>query len=264
MSVGTISFWQQNQKYWSKVHERSQSQAATNTLITAVGQLMVNKAKGLASIANQQALTRTNNALTSALKSAIATTTGSSTSTASSTPATPPTPVAATGTGTVPLAANTSLMTLGIPPSGTITVSDGTNTTKYTSTGTDTVADLLNAINASGPKNAQAAAWLDRSGHLVIAAQNNTDTIMVGGNFASDIGFGSGNNTFSPTTSSAGASTASTSSTTTTSSASSASTTPKSSSPVLFNSAHALQTSSATASLLASGLSSGSVINLLL
>jgi hypothetical protein len=33
---------------------------------------------------------------------------------------------------------------------------------------------------------------------------------------------------------------------------------------VLFNSSHALQTSSATATLLASGLSSGSVINLLL
>ena len=47
----------------------------------------------------------------------------------------------------MPLSANTALLTLGIPKNGTITVSDGTNTTTFASTGTDTVGDLINAIN---------------------------------------------------------------------------------------------------------------------
>lgn len=269
MAVGSVSFWQKNQQYWNKVHERSQAQTATNSLITAVGQLMVNQVKGLAGIANHQALTRTNNALVTALKSAVQTVTNSSSTTASATSSTSssasssaaPTILPATGTGKVPLLASTALLTLGIPPNGTITVSDGTNTTTYTSTGTDTVADLLNGLNASGPKNAQVAAWLNKSGHLVIAAQNNTDAIAVGGNFASDVGFGSGNTIFQPTTSAASSSTTSSSSTAANSSVASAT---KSPAPVLFNSAPALQTSSATATLLASGITSGSALNLLI
>ena len=180
MSIGSISFWQQDQNYWTQAQTQSQASSASTSLITAIGSLSTNEAKGLASIATQEAITRTNNQLVAALKSAVAASQGTSTSSTTSSAA-PPTPQAATGTGTVPLTTGTSLLTLGIPPSGTITVSDGTNTTTYTSTGTDTVGDLIAAINTSGPKNAQANAYLNSSGHLVITAQNNTDTISVGG-----------------------------------------------------------------------------------
>ncbi len=61
----------------------------------------------------------------------------------------------------MPLTASTSLVTLGIIAKGTITVGDGTNTTTYASTGSDTVGDLLNAINKNAYGNAQVAAWLD-------------------------------------------------------------------------------------------------------
>src|ERR1700722_8856135 len=165
MSIGSISFWQEDQNYWTQAQTESQASTASTSLITEMAGLATNKAKGLASIATQEAITRTNNQLVAALKSAIAASQGNSTS---STPSTPPTPQAATGTGTVPLTAGTSLMTLGIPGTGAITVSDGTNTTTYTSTGTDTVGDLINAINTSGPKKAQANAYLNSSGHLVI------------------------------------------------------------------------------------------------
>jgi hypothetical protein len=45
------------------------------------------------------------------------------------------------------------LLTLGILAGGAITVSDGTNTTTYKSTGKDT-GDLLNAINKNAYGNA--------------------------------------------------------------------------------------------------------------
>ena len=45
------------------------------------------------------------------------------------------------GTGTVPVTASTSLITLGIIPNAKVTVTDGTNTTIYISTGKDTVGD---------------------------------------------------------------------------------------------------------------------------
>ena len=227
-----------------------------------MGGLSTNKAKGLASIATQEAITRTNNQLVAALKSAVAASQGTSTSSTTS-PAPPPTPQAATGTGTVPLTTGTSLLTLGIPPSGTITVSDGTNTTTYTSTGTDTVGDLIAAINTSGPKNAQANAYLNSSGHLVITAQNNTDTISVGGLFASNVGFAGSNDNFQPTVPSSSGSTASSAAATPTPSATSSS--PPA--PRTFNSAYAIQTSGTAATLLAdiasSGTSSSTAVNLL-
>lgn len=266
MSIGSISFWQQDQNYWSQAQTESSSSSASDSLIESMASLQTTKVKGLASIANQEALTRTNNALTAALKSAIATTTGSSSTSSASTP---PTPVAATGTGTVPLTANTSLITLGIPATGSVTVSDGTNTTTFSSNGANTVGDLIAAINTAGPKNAAVNAYLNSSGDLVVTAQNNTDTVSVGGLFASNIGFGPNNDSFDPTTPSS--STASTSGSSTSSSSSSAATASTGTSasswttatpPVLFDSSPELQTSSATATLLQSGIASGSVLNL--
>jgi hypothetical protein len=284
-SIGsTTSFWQQDQNYWSQAQQTAQTQTASDSLITDMGTLMTNQVKGLASIATQEALTRTNNQLTAALKSAIAQTTGSTSSNGSSNTPAPATPTEATGTGTVPLLATTSLMALGIPPNSGISVSDGTYTTTYNTTGTDTVSDLINAINdTTQSNNAQVNAYLNTSGNLVISALNNTNSVSVTGLFAQNIGFGPQNDSFSPppppsssnaSTSATGASTSSsTSSSSTTnslSSTSSSSGTPTSSSngktstgtssSGLLNSALALQTGGTAATLLSSGV--GSTIDL--
>jgi flagellar hook protein FlgE len=109
---------------------------------------------------------------------------------------------AATGTGTVPnLTDSTTLLSLGIAAGDKIKIGDGTNTTTYTSTGTDTVGSLINAINAGTAGNAAVTATL-KNGNLVLTGNNDTATISVtgtGANDASDLGFGTGNNTFSPT-----------------------------------------------------------------
>ena len=74
----------------------------------------------------------------------------------------------------MPLTSDTSLLGLGFFTRGNFTVSDGTNSTTYTSTGIDTVGDLINAINSDTPGNAQVRAWLNGSGNLVITSQNKT------------------------------------------------------------------------------------------
>jgi trimeric autotransporter adhesin len=284
-SIGSAtSFWQQDQNYWSQVQQTDQTQTASDSLITDMGTLMTNQVKGLASIATQEALTRTNNQLTAALKSAIAQTTGSASSSSngsSNTPA-PATPSEATGTGTVPLLATTPLMALGIPPNSGISVSDGTYTTTYNTTGTDTVGDLINAINNTiQPNNAQVNAYLNTSGNLVISALNNTNSISITGLFTQNVGFGSSNDSFSPPPSSSNASTSttgastssSTSSSSTTNSSSSTSsssgtaassstgkTSTGTSSSGLLNSALAIQTGGTAVTLLSSGV--GSTIDL--
>ena len=210
-SLGSVSFWQQDQNNWNQAQQQAQSAAASNALITAMGNLQTNKVRGLASLANELALSRVNAQLQAALQSAQQTSqSGSSTSGSQTSSAGSP----ATGTGTVPLTAGTSLLTLGIPPTGTVTVSDGTNTTTYSSTGTDTVGDLVNALNQPNVYgNAQVAAWLNSSGQLVIHGLNDTDPVSVGGTFASDVGFGANNSSFQPTAPTRAASTASASST---------------------------------------------------
>lgn len=273
ITIGSAtSFWQQDQSYWSQAQQSAQTQTANNSLITDMGSLMTNQVKGLASIATQEALTRTNNQLTAALKSAIAQTTGS-TNASSNTPA-PATPTEATGTGTVPLLATTSLMALGIPPNSGISVSDGTYTTTYNTTGTDTVGDLINAINnTTQSNNAQVNAYLDTSGHLVISALNNINSVSVTGLFAQNIGFGSSNDSFSPpppvssSSGSAAPTNASSSSSNTSSSSASTSTasTPATgtSSTGLLNSSTALHSGGSAEALLAASGLSGSLVNLL-
>jgi flagellar hook protein FlgE len=103
----------------------------------------------------------------------------------------------ATGTGTQSaLSSTTTLASLGITSGETITVNDGTNTTSYTSTGSDTVGDLMTSINGG---TAQVSASINSSGNLVLTGNNYTSSITVGGTAASDIGFGAGENAFSPT-----------------------------------------------------------------
>jgi hypothetical protein len=233
MSVGGIgstpSFYQQDQDYWNKAQAQSQASSADAALINVMGQAESNLAKGLASIANQTALNRVNNKI-SALVEQLLNPSGSSTSSSSSnatassasSSSTPGSP--ATGIGTARLTTNTSLSSLGILPGGTITVSAGNNATTYTSTGTDTVGDLINAINIDLPTNAQVTASLNAGGQLVITSRNDTDSIAIvgSGTDATAIGFGAGNAGFQPTAPSSGSSAASGSSTPSTASTTSA------------------------------------------
>jgi hypothetical protein len=284
-SVGSVSFWQQDQNYWTQVQQNNQTLSQNSTVISQMFGASTTLATGLASIANQTALDRANTALTAAVQSALSASSASSSSststssTASSTTSASSTPAVtfaapATGTGTVPLTSGTSLPGLGFLTRGNFTVSDGTYTTTYQSTGADTVGNLISALNANAPGNAQVTAYLNGSGNLVIASKNLTDTVSVSGDYASALGFGSNNSTFTPTApSSAASSTSATSSSsgTSTSSSSSGSSTSASStgasasppSGIPLNSAFALQTGGTAELLLASNGSSGSLVNLL-
>ena len=301
MSIQSLSFWQQDQNFWSRSQTRSQSLANSDALISVMSSALTNQAAGLASIANQQALDRVNTQLSAAVQAALQSATGnaasssgssssgnssagisSASSASAASSAGSSTPAPATGTGTVPLSVSTPLSTLRIPPNGAITVSDGTNTTTYTSTGTDTVADLINALNANIFGNAQVTASLNNKGDLVITGKYNTETVSVGGTFAPVIGFGASNNTFKPTlpannsngsgTSSASSSSAASSasgaagsaaSSAGTSTGSSGGTSTASSSGIPNNSATALQTSGTAEILLASNGLAGTLLNFL-
>jgi outer membrane lipoprotein-sorting protein len=295
MSVGSISFWQQDQNFLARNQQQSQTQSTSAALIGAMGSAVTSRTQGLSSLANQTALNRTNTALTAAIQAELQQTqsgsssssagSSSSSSSGSSTSTAPAVATPATGTGTVPLTRGTLLMTLGIPPNNAITVSDGTNTTTFASTGTDTVGDLINTINnTTNAKNAAASAYLNSSGNLVITANNTTDSINVGGLFAQNVGFSPNNQSFSPvapaasTSSSSSASpsgtpSSSSSSSATSSSSSSGSSTSSSSGTSsstaasaysgLFNSSLALQTGGTAEFLLAANGSSGTTLNLL-
>jgi hypothetical protein len=229
---------------------------------------------GLSSIANQNALDRVNTALTAAVQGALNPTSASSTassatsstaassSSSSSAAAAPVVAAPATGTGTVPLTSGTSLLGLGFLTRGNFTVSDGTFTTTYQATGTDTVGDLIGAINSGAPGNALVHAWLNGSGDLVIASQNKNDTVTVGGDYAAALGFGSTNATFAPTKPPPISHPVVSSSTSATSGSASKSTaTPASG--IATNSALALQTGGTAELLLASSGLAGSIVNIL-
>ena len=55
-SIGSVSFWQQDQNYWQNVQAENQASSANSALITSMGDAVTTKARGLASIANQEAL----------------------------------------------------------------------------------------------------------------------------------------------------------------------------------------------------------------
>lgn len=252
-SIGSVPFWQQDQNYWTNVQAENQATSATSALISSMGNAMTAQARGIASIANQQALARVQAQLTDALKSAIAQTQAASASGSSSIS---PNGSPATGTGTVPVTASTSLTTLRIPPNTAFTVSDGTNTNTYTSTGTDTVGDLINGLNAVGPTAANVVTYLNSSGNIVVAGTNNTVSVSVGGTFASNIGFGAKNNSFQPVAPATSSSSSSSSSSGSTASSSSGTSTAPGllqNTATAFNSSAALQTGSTAESLLGNG-----------
>jgi hypothetical protein len=288
MSISSVSFWQQDQNYWSRSSQRTQSLASSAALMSVMSDAMTSLSQGLASIANQTALDRTNAALSAALQSALqgstGTSTGSSTgasSTSGSSSASGSTSGSASpgdngaisgpaiGTGTVPLTSSTSLQTFHIIKGGTFSVSDGIGTTVYTSNGSDTVGDLINAINSASPGHAQAFAWVDAKGKLNVAATDTSHTITIGGTAAAALGFGTGNTYFQPATNSAsGTTTAAASSTSATGSNSSqsgsgATTASRTNSLFAQNSSTNLLTGGTAETLLASNGSAGFLVNLL-
>jgi hypothetical protein len=294
MSIGSLSFWQQDQNFWYRAQTQTVSQARTSAVISAISSAMTNESQGLASLANRTALTRVNTQLSAAIQNVLSGNTSgsasssssssssgsspSSSATASSLP--PPPDAPASGTGSAPLLTSTSLITLGILKKGQVTVYDGSHMTSYTSTGNDTVGDLINAINANKFGNANVAAGLNADGRLTITAKDSTSKITIGGAFAPNIGFGGGNDVFSPTPPPASAASKSASSTSTSATSSAAGTnsstgansstrtsakagapTPPSGIPT--NSSFALLTGGTAAMLLASNGGAGSVVNLL-
>ena len=287
-SVGSVSFWQQDQNFWAKSQQVTQAQTLSSTVIDQMFGAISTLSTGLASIANQTALNRVNTALTAAVQGALNPTSTSSTASSStsssaasassssaSKAAAPVVSAPATGTGTVPLTSGTPLLGLGFLTRGDFTVSDGTFTTTYQSTGTDTVGDLVSAVNSGAPGNAQVRAWLNGSGDLVITSLNKLDTVTVGGDYAAALGFGSTNATFAPVTpppvshpvisssTSAGGSSASSSSSSSATGGSSSTGTATAASGIANNSALALQTGSTAELLLASSGSAGSLLNIL-
>jgi hypothetical protein len=198
-SIGSSqSFWQQDQASWPQ-NQPNNSITATDAVMNAMSAAETSLGKGLASIANSAALKRVNTQLSQEIQNLLSGNTGQPlSSTSSSLTATQTVPVAATATGTKSLTTGTPLSLLGVLSGGEITVSAGANTTTYTSNGTDTVGDLLQAINANDYGNAQVTASLNRSGNLVITSKNTTNLITIGGLYASNIGFGVGNNSFKP------------------------------------------------------------------
>jgi hypothetical protein len=265
MSISSVSLWQQDQNFWQQGRAQDQVLAAQSALISNMGAAITNRESGLSSIANQAALSRVNNQIAAdekALQAASASGSGSSGSSA------PKGPAPATAIGTTPLTTSTPLSTLGIPPNGTITVSDGTNTTTYSSTGTDTIASLIGAINANVAGNAYVTASLNGKGNLVITGKNQKESVIVGGTFASDVGFRPGNQTFQPTAGSPSSSSSSASSATSGASASTGATT-SSSTGISTKTSKALQavtnaeTVTTAASLLAQSGVSGNLVDML-
>jgi trimeric autotransporter adhesin len=269
MSIGAIgstpSFWQQDQSYWQQAQSNDSSVAASDSVINAMSSAETSLGKGLASIANKTALNRVNSELTAAIQNILSGNTGSSSSsssaTSSSSSGTPAAP--AIGTGTAAVTLSTPLSTLGVLAGGSITVSAGAYTTTYTSTGTDTVGNLIYAINQDQVGNAPVTASLNSDGRLVLTGKNDTDTITVGGVYAANIGFGASNDSFKPTAGTASStstdSSTGTSSTSSTSSASTSSSTSKSRS----YSTVASETASDAASVLSDSGAGGLLVDML-
>jgi hypothetical protein len=253
---GSQSFWAQDQAYWGQSSGWGSSISATNAVSNAMFSAESTLGKGMAAIANGQALTRVNNQIKSGIQDYIKAVTGSSTG-STATKAVP-----ATATSKEAVSVSTTLSSLGILQGGSFYVTAGKNTTAYTSTGSDTIGDVLNTLNTNLPANAQVTAAINSQGRLVITSKNTSDQISISGVFASNFGFAVGNQSFKPTTASAGTSSSSTSSTSSSSSASKSTSTSTKSSTAGVRSASALSASSA-ATLLASSGASGSLVNLL-
>jgi hypothetical protein len=253
MSVSNIgSFLQSAAVSWG-----SSQGSAIEELGSAISQAEANKSKGLAAIANGEALQRTNNQITQLIQNVLEGTTGTSGTSSSSSTGNYKPAQAATGTGKVSVSVGTTLSSLGILQGGTVYVTAGGNTTTYTSTGSDTVGDLLSAINTNLPNTAQVKATLNSRGDIVLTSKNTTDQIVVSGVYASNIGFAVGNQNFKPTAASG------TPPSTTTSSTSNSTNTSSTSSKTAGVESASTYSSSSAASILGASGASGSLVDML-
>lgn len=263
---GSQSFWQQDQSYWSQSQSQSDTIDATDSVINAISTAETNLGKGLASIANGTALNRVDSQLSAAIQSILSGGTESSSSSsgnAASSSSASSSGSPATATGTVAVTQSTPLSTLGILAGGTVTVSAGQNTTTYASTGSDTVGNLMYAINQDLVGNAAVTASVNSQGRLVFTSKNDTDTITVGGVYAANIGFAAGHQTFKPT---APSSTSSSTSSTSSSNASNSSSTSASSTTSSSTKSYptlAYELSSSAASMLSDSGVGGSLVDML-
>jgi len=256
MSVSSIGLFLQSaaNSFGSVQGSWNASVGATDSLMSSISSAFVTEAKGKASIANGQALTRTNNQISQIIQNILNGTAGASGTSTSSTGTYKPAQ-AATGTGNKAVSVSTPLSTLGVLEGGSIYISAGGNTTTYTATGSDTVGDLLSNINTNLPSFAQVTASLNSRGDIVLKSKNTKDQINVSGVYASNIGFAVGNRTFKPT-----AASGTKPSTTTSSSTSNTTSSPEA--DTSLQSSLARNNGSAATFLAASG-ASGSLVNLL-
>jgi hypothetical protein len=256
MGVSSIGLFLQSaaNSFGSVQGSWNSSVGATDSLMSAMSAAMVTEAKGKASIANGQALVRTNNQISQIIQNILNGTTGASGTGSSSATGTYKPAQAATGTGNKAVSVTTPLSTLGFIKGGSIYVSAGNNTTTYTSTGSDTVGDLLSSINTTLPNYAQVTASLNSRGDIVLKSKNTKDQINVSGVYARNIGFATGNQTFKPTAASGTPPSTTTTSSKTTTAAPKADTSLQSSLSMNKGSA---------AMFLASSGASGSLVNML-
>ena len=73
-----------------------------------------------------------------------------------------------------------SATALGAASGDVFSFTAGGNTFKYTSTGTDTVGDLINAINSPSTDSTGLQAYLNSTGNLVVTDPNNNGDLAVG------------------------------------------------------------------------------------
>jgi len=71
MSISSISFWQQDQNWLQQQQGWDQQLNGSNAAISAMTSALTNKSSGLASLANQEALTRVTNQLQAAATAAL-------------------------------------------------------------------------------------------------------------------------------------------------------------------------------------------------
>jgi hypothetical protein len=91
VSISSVSFWQQDQNWLTAQQTWSQQLAGTNAAVSAINSALTTKSSGIASIANQQALTRVTNELQTAASAALKSEQSGSGNSTSSLPATPTT-----------------------------------------------------------------------------------------------------------------------------------------------------------------------------
>src|ERR1700719_1328161 len=83
ISVGSGSFWQQDQNFWARSQQITQAQTLSSTVIDQMFGASSTLTTGLASIANQTALDRVNTALSAAVQGALNPASASSTASSS-------------------------------------------------------------------------------------------------------------------------------------------------------------------------------------